>query len=68
MIIRKDNNKKSLELTEKELIIYGLFKDKYINRNDILSSFIYNENTLVILCSGNKYIYKNINKHLKKLL
>lgn len=60
MIIRKDNDKKALELTEKELIIYGIFKDKHINRDNILSSFIYNENMLIILCKGNRYIYKNI--------
>ena len=60
MIIRKDNGKKLLELNEKELIIYGFFKDKHIDRKDILSAGVFNGNMLIILYKGNYNFCKNI--------
>ncbi len=60
MIIRKDNGKKLLELNEKEFIIYGFFKDKHIDRKDILSAGVFNYNMLTILYKGNYNFCKNI--------
>lgn len=57
MLIKKDNGKVKMELTEEELIIKGIFKDKKIKRKDIKSACI-TVSSFVILTYDYKIIYQ----------
>lgn len=59
MLIKKDNGKVKMELTEEELIIKGIFKDTKIKRGNIRSAIL-EENRFLLLTYDDKVIFKSI--------